>query len=158
MSEQNLSSEAPRPPQQGVGSAPDASEQVGSPPQPAQEVGTAPAKKGGGRLLRIVGGLVVAAAIAAGGWFFTRDDVVNANVGDCFAASIMSDQSDASGEKVVDCAGTDAAYKVVGVVENKKPAEVSNEANCAAFPTTVGAVWLGKGDNGKIYCVEDVKK
>jgi hypothetical protein len=160
VSEENISAEAPLPPQQSFGTAPMGTESVGSAPS-GESVGAAPAeapkKKSG--LPRIVLSVAIVAVLAAIGWFLSRDNVVNAKVGDCFPASVMSEQlTDASNTKTVDCGGTDAAYKVVGIIDNKKSSEFKIE-DCASYSTAIGAVWLGKeNEAGKVYCVEAVKK
>jgi hypothetical protein len=161
VSEQNPSAEAPQPPQQQTfGAAPASAESVGSAPS-GDSVGAAPTeppkKKSG--LPRILLSVAIIAVLAAIGWFLSRDKAVNAKVGDCFAASVMSEQlTDASDTKTVDCSGSDAAYKVVGIVDGKKSDEFKIE-DCSSYSTAIGAVWLGKqGEAGKVFCVEAVKK
>jgi hypothetical protein len=159
VSEQNTPS-VPQPPQQSTGSAPGASEQVGSAPQPDDAVGVAaPAKKKSRSFLRIVVALVVVAVLAGVGWFLRRDNAENASVGSCFESSVMSAQlTDASDAKTVECTSTAAAYKVVGIVDNKKSEELDPNVNCQPWTTAVAAIWLGEqGKAGKIFCVEDVK-
>jgi hypothetical protein len=161
VSEENISAEAPLPPQQSFGTAPTGTESVGSAPS-GEGVGAAPveapAKKKSG-LPRIVLSVAIVAVLAAIGWFLSRNDVVNAKVGDCFPASVMSETlTDASNTKTVDCSGSDAAYKVVGIIDNKKSSDFKIE-DCASYSTAIGAVWLGKeNEAGKVYCVEAVKK
>ena len=159
VSEENLSAEAPLPPQQSFGTAPMGTESVGSAPG-GETVGAAPeAPKKKSAVPRIVLSVAIIAVIAGIFWFLNRDNAVNAKVGDCFPASVMSEQvTDATNTKTVACDGSDAAYKVVGIVDNKKVDDFKIE-DCAAYSTAIGAVWLGpQNEVGKVYCVEAVKK
>jgi hypothetical protein len=100
--------------------------------------------------------VVVLIAGAVGFFFLNRDNAVNAKVGDCLPASALTETlSDASDLKTVDCAGADAKYSVVGVVENKTSAQFQADDNlCQAFPTAESVLWLGEtGKAGKVFCL-----
>lgn len=105
------------PAQQGFGAAPQ--QGFGTPAAfPAE-----PKKKSGAAnlALRIVGGIVVAVIILVGKNFFFGDKAQDAVVGDCVAAMKdvkVGEETDARAE-IVDCAGKDAAYTVVGRVEHE---------------------------------------
>lgn len=149
-------------PQETVGSVPSDSETVGTtsgavevPPEPV------PAAKKRGGLVRVVATVLVVVVVAIGGWFFSRDDASKATVGSCFAADIATEElSDASDSKTVDCAGSDAAFKVVGIVSDQLSSDLNPTfKGCDAFPTAESMLWLGeKGKKGKIYCLAPAKK
>ena len=60
---------------------------------------------------------------------------------------------------VVDCGGSDAQYKVVGV-EAEKYSEKAFDADqtlCAGFATTEVVLWSGEaGSDGTVLCAEPV--
>jgi hypothetical protein len=152
-------------PQESFGSAPGPSESFGSAPvNPAGQAGpampgtepAAPAKKSPWPRIGILAAVVV--VVVGIGLFLNRNNATNAKVGDCFATT-MGQEGDASNEKTVDCNGPDAAYKVLSILDGKTKEELNPDANCATLPTADSAIWLGEqGKQGKIYCVQTLKK
>jgi hypothetical protein len=117
------------------------------PPGPAQ-----PARRGGaGRLIVIlVVALVVIGGLIALGVVLNRDAASNAKVGDCV-------QQSGDDIKVVKCDDTNAAYKVVGRVEDKTQVEARLSA-CDSFPDAESSYWEGKpGEKGLVLCLAPVK-
>jgi hypothetical protein len=133
----------PQPPQQSFGEAPGGAESFGSAPQPpggpAPADQTAPKKKKN-PLPRIIIGVVVAVVVLAGVWYFSRDDAVKAEVGQCLAGTTPS-ELDADKLKIVDCSAADAGFKVVQRVEGKNYAESDGACTDAA---TEFVFWSGK--------------
>lgn len=115
-----------------------------------QETPAAPAepeKKGGGArkiIFSIVGFIVVALVIAVAKFgvreviAFVTGDTAKAEVGDCITNSENADDM-----KIVDCGDASAAFKVVGVVEDKT--QDAGEQGCAAFPDAEGFLFLYEG-------------
>jgi hypothetical protein len=172
VSEQNP--QQPPPYGQAFGSAPGGAQSAGPAPAGPQSFGPAPGgdqtfgqapeaaappekkKKGIGR---IVVSVVVLAAIAAGAWWFSRDNAVNAKVGDCFEESVATETlTDASGTTTIACTDAKAKFKVVGVVDGKTYAQMDVNTDCAQWPTAAFGLWLGEtGKAGKVFCLEDIK-
>ena len=72
-------------------------------------------------------------------------------VGDCIQPTGSSEY------EVVDCAGGDAQYKVVGVEAEKHSEEEFNadQTLCAGFATTEMVLWSGEiGSDGTVLCAE----
>jgi hypothetical protein len=94
---------------------------------------------------------VVGALVAAGGWLGLGGGAPE--VGDCIQTQGESDYD------VVDCAGGDAQYKVVGVEAEKYSREEfdTNDTLCARFTTTEVVLWAGgTGSDGAVLCAEPV--
>jgi tetrahydromethanopterin S-methyltransferase subunit C len=106
----------------------------------------------------LVGGVVVLAIVAVIGYFMSRNDAENASVGDCLPASVMEDSTaDISTVETTDCAGADAAYRVMGTYQQTDVEFDLDEATCAQYPTTENAVWIGeRGRTGTVLCLETV--
>jgi hypothetical protein len=117
-----------------------------------------PAPKKKSLVPRILLSLGILGVLLLGGWWLTRDDASNAKVGDCFDESVNSVAlTDASDMKTVACDSSEALYKVVGIVENKRSEEATDMSVCAAFPSATSGVWIGeRGEAGKVFCTEDV--
>ena len=94
--------------------------------------------------------IVVAAGFFGAAWFFTRDNGDRAKVGDCVKPS---------GEdsvKIVSCTSPDAAYKVVGRLDDKTQVEAELSA-CDGFSGADAVFWEGKaGDKGLVLCLASV--
>jgi hypothetical protein len=136
------------PPGQGsFGAAPPA--QPGQPGQPMPAAEPAPKKKSG--LVRLAVSLVVLAALGVGGWWFTRNDAVNAQVGDCLAGT-TPEELNADALKKVDCSASDAGFKVVERVENKTEAEANSA--CTESTEDRWVFWSGEsGKSGTVLCL-----
>ncbi|WP_155374214.1 LppU/SCO3897 family protein [Catellatospora vulcania] len=101
-------------------------------------------------------GYVVAAAVVFGGYTaynYLTGDITIAKAGDC-----VNNATDVDDVKVVDCTSADAARKVAGVLENKTQADYDRDGICDAFPTTEYIIFVGKTNNGDIWCLEPLKK
>ncbi|HEX5997154.1 MAG TPA: hypothetical protein VFY84_18605 [Jiangellales bacterium] len=144
------------------------SPQFGSAPYPSQPPGgQTPEKKGFlGNLLAmgmakvggLIGGVVLLAIVATIGYFMSRNDAENASVGDCLPASAMEDSTaDASTIETTDCAGADAAYRVVGTYQQTEVEFQLDQEWCSAYPTTESGLWIGElGRTGTVLCLEPV--
>jgi len=129
------------------------------PPGPPGSVPPAPAaakSRGKGIFGSILGRLIGVGVLVVVGIVITvitsRHDPDKAKVGDCINGS-----TDANKVKVVDCKGSDAAWKVVGVVDNKTEAQfdTENQKVCESFPDWENALWWGtKGKSGTVLCVK----
>jgi hypothetical protein len=125
------------------------SEQVAPPPAPhaeqpqpaVQAPPPAETKKSGGRKALGIIGLIVAVLVIGGLKFglksyLDRDKTADAKVGDCIAELpdvAAGKEEDASGAKVVACTSTDAAYNVVGRVDNQTEAQAKTGDGCEPF-------------------------
>lgn len=125
-----------------------------------------PEKKGGvGKKIAAVVGVIVVIAVVAVVKFGFREvialvtgDTSKAKVGDC-----ITETPNANDMKIVDCAKPEAAYKVVGVVDDKTQAEA--ETSCEPFPTAESFLfqWTGRSQasettKGQVLCLEPNKK
>jgi len=129
--------EAPPPPHQTIGTAPDPV----APPAPAK-------KKGG--VLRIVIGVVVLLVALGAFYFFNRNDATKAKTGDCLAGTSTTELK-AENLKIVDCTSADATFKVVQRVDDKLSTE--SDASCTD-PATLYVFWSGKqGEKGTVLCL-----
>jgi hypothetical protein len=169
---------APEIPQQAFGEAPaptppgDATfgAAPGFPPAPAGETfGAAPApEKKKSNVVKIVGvvGAIVLALCIAGGAFAVRnilnsDNAKQAQTGDCIGnvPEVAEGQNkEANDAKVVDCASSDALYKVEGRLEDKTEAQAKEDSVCAAFPKADS--WymaIPPGGKGYVLCLSSVK-
>jgi hypothetical protein len=151
---------AAQPPQQSFGQAPAGQASFGAAPpaqpgQPGQPMPgvpaePAPVKKKSG-LVRVVVVLVVLGALAAGGWWFTRNDAINAQVGDCLAGT-TPEELNADALKKVDCGQSDAGFKVVERIENKTEAEANS--SCTESTEDRWVFWSGEpGKSGTVLCL-----
>jgi len=167
---------APLPPQQAFGDAPTPPAAEGSfgaapaavpPPTAGEAFGVAPApEKKKSNVLKIIGSIVVVLVVLclAGGFFayrsLTSDPTKDAKAGDCIDKPVASSSGDSVSAKIVACTSTDAAYKVVGRVNDKTEAESGNDSNvCAAFPEVeTWYVAIPKGGKGYVLCLTEVSK
>lgn len=148
MSDQNPSTPVPPQPQQSFGAVPGGQESAGQAPAAPAPAEEAPKKKSGvGRFLIWI---VVVAVIAGVGWYLSRDNAVNAKVGDCLGGTTAA-ELDADNLKIVECTAADAGFKVVQAVPDKLFAEA--EAACTE-PSTEFYFWSGKeGQKGNVLCL-----
>ncbi|GIF98513.1 LppU/SCO3897 family protein [Catellatospora citrea] len=147
-------------------------EQPGPQVPPAPYAVPGPPPRRTGRTVAIVVAAVLLLCCCGGGLFaalkpdalggFAKDivdavnsDVANAELGDC-----VNDFAQVEDARVVDCASTDAANKVVGVVEDVRESEFDTKQQtlCEAYPTWEQIVWIGrKGGNGDVWCLAPLK-
>jgi hypothetical protein len=88
-----------------------------------------------------------------------------AQVGECVVdrnapgqASAPADNDDAK-LRVVPCDGPEAAYKVLGIVNNKTQAEANSDTVCDPYPESDIVYWEGyTGRAGLVLCLQDLKK
>lgn len=130
-------------PGQGFGTAPQSPDQgFGAAPQPPEQgfgAAPAPAKKKRGKLAKIVGFIVVALVIAGlkfgVGSLLFGDKAADAKVGDCIAATApgATGEKKEADAKVVECTAADAAYTVVGRVDDQTEAQANDAKACEQF-------------------------
>jgi len=73
-------------------------------------------------------------------------------------ASAPADSDDVK-LRVVPCDGPEAAYKVVGVVNNKLQSEADADGVCGQYPDADVVYWEGyAGRPGLVLCLQDLKK
>jgi hypothetical protein len=134
--------------------------QFGAAPPPAgYQPPPAPKKRGRTRLIISLVSVVVVVVAVIVTLITSRSNPSHANVGDCLKGSAITSTTaqDASDVKIVDCASSDAKYKVVGKVDNKTKAEFTSSQNpCTAFPSATSALWgQTNGDKGYILCLAE---
>jgi hypothetical protein len=94
--------------------------------------------------------LVVVVGFFGAAWLFGRDNGDRAKVGDCVK------QSGADSVKIVSCTSPDAAYRVVGRLDNQTQAAAEIDA-CDPFPGADAVFWEGKsGEPGLVLCLASV--
>jgi hypothetical protein len=128
----------------------------GQPVEPAGDGG----EKSGSGLWRWLAYILVAILAAGVAWFFTRDRGGEPKVGDCMAASAVTSQGGGGSERLatISCTDAQAAFKVVGVVANKRFDEANLQDCTAQWPTTVEGMWFGEeGKTGSVLCLEPVE-
>ncbi|MET8119142.1 hypothetical protein [Micromonospora sp. NPDC005189] len=128
------------------------------PPQPAVETpqATAPqptapqpvepeAKKSGAKKALGIVGAILAIVVVAGlkfgvasaiGNYFNKDETAAAKAGDCIAELpevTGTEQEEVDGAKVVECTSTDAAYNVVGRVDDQTEAQAKADTACNQY-------------------------
>ncbi|GAA2358861.1 LppU/SCO3897 family protein [Dactylosporangium salmoneum] len=120
--------------------------------QPLQQpVAPQPAKKGI-KVPRLVISLVVLVVLGGVGWYLSRDDALNAKVGDCLHQKGANDLS------IVKCDSADADFSVLGRVENKTESEVDAKDVCDQWADTSATYWEGKpGQKGTVLCLKATK-
>jgi hypothetical protein len=116
----------------------------------------APAKKRRGGLWGYLVLAVVIIAIVAFYYTSTRDDASKAQVGQCLGGTTTTERN-ADHMKIVDCASSDANFKVVKRVEGKLYGE--SDAACNDEPSTSYVFWSGKdNEKGTVLCLSAVAK
>jgi hypothetical protein len=107
-----------------------------------------PAKKGS-RVPRLVISIVVLIVVVGVGWFLSRDDALNAKVGDCLH------QKGANELAIVKCDSADANFSVLGRVADKTESEVNATDVCDQWAETTNTYWEGKsGQKGTVLCLK----
>ncbi|MGW3893171.1 LppU/SCO3897 family protein [Micromonospora chokoriensis] len=121
--------------------APDAA----APNTPAPDAAKPEAEKSGGKKALGIIGAILAVVVIAGlkfgvasaiGNYFNKDETADAKVGDCIAELpevTGTEQEEADGAKVVSCTSTDAAYTVVGRVNDQSQAQAQAGTACDQF-------------------------
>lgn len=125
-----------------------------------------PEKKGGvgKKIAAIVGVIVVIAVVAVVKMGFREvlalvtGDATKAEVGDC-----ITDTQDPNDSKIVDCSKPEAAFKVVGIVDDKTQAEA--DKSCEPYPTAEKYMFQWEGSStatdttkGQVLCLEPNQK
>jgi hypothetical protein len=120
-----------------------------------------PAPVAGGSKRRQIVTLVVlvllTGAVVGGAWYFTRNQAENAKVGDCVA------QTGSDSIKIVDCSDANAAFKVVGRLDDKTRAEAGYGLSsvCDAYKDQgyEQVYWRGEqGKKGLVLCLARNRK
>ncbi|WFF02939.1 hypothetical protein [Micromonospora sp. WMMD964] len=142
---------APTAPDATAPTAPDATAPNSSAPDAAVPAGTESdaakpeaEKSGGKKALGIIGAILAVVVIAglkfgiasAIGDYFNKDETADAKVGDCIAELpevTGTEQEEVTGAKVVSCTSTDAAYAVVGRVNDQSQAQAQAGTACDQF-------------------------
>lgn len=106
--------------------------------------------------------LAVGSAILLGATFLFGGSGPSAEVGDCVAQAPKAEDM-----KTVDCAGPQAAYKVVAVIDGTRGQAAANDEThpCARFADATTSLWTGAAgktgpqpsDLGKIFCLAPAK-
>ncbi|MEU7870411.1 hypothetical protein [Dactylosporangium sp. NPDC049140] len=108
-----------------------------------------PAKKGI-KIPRLVISLVVLVVLGGVGWYLSRDDALNAKVGDCLHRKGGNDLA------IVKCDSADANFTVLGRVESKTESEASADGVCDQWADATNTYWEGKsGQKGTLLCLKD---
>ncbi|MEO3774823.1 hypothetical protein [Micromonospora sp. B9E7] len=125
-----------------------------TPDATAPDAGKSEEKSGGKKALGIVG-VILAIVVIAGlkfgvaaaiGNYFNKDETADAKTGDCIAELpevTGTKQEKADGAKVVSCTSTDAAYTVVGRVEDQSEAQARAGTACDQY--------LKEGEEGYVF-------
>ncbi|PYC74425.1 hypothetical protein C7C45_05580 [Micromonospora arborensis] len=122
---------------------------AGSQPAESQPAGSQPAeqeakKPGAKKALKIAGAVLVFVVVAglkfgvasAIGNYFNKDETADAKAGDCIAELpevTGTEQEKVDGAKVVECTSTDAAYSVVGRVNDQTEAQANADTTCEQY-------------------------
>ncbi|MGV9250706.1 LppU/SCO3897 family protein [Streptomyces sp. NPDC003697] len=128
--------------------APFPQQQGGPVPPPA-----APAKRGGKKLLRILGVIVVAVIIGVIkfgiGWWASETDAETTSVGAC----MHNDGSDSNADlNEVDCSSSEAQYKVVQKFDN-----TSDDSKCEAVKDAEIAYYQSGNNHDVVLCLKQTK-
>jgi hypothetical protein len=127
-----------------------------APPAAAEPPAAEPKKKRGlaGLLVPVI---LLVVVLAAAGWYYFavyRLNPQHASTGQCLSGTTATELN-ADNLKIADCASPDAAFKVVGRVDDKPQADT--EAACKdTNPPTTFYFWTGsEGKNGTVLCLAD---
>ncbi|MDG4836759.1 hypothetical protein O7631_09550 [Micromonospora sp. WMMD967] len=116
-----------------------------APNTPAPDAAKPEAEKSGGKKALGIIGAILAVVVIAGlkfgiasaiGNYFNKDETADAKVGDCIAELpevTGTEQEEVDGAKVVSCTSTDAAYTVVGRVNDQSQAQAQAGTACDQF-------------------------
>ncbi|MET7961307.1 hypothetical protein ABZ356_05020 [Micromonospora zamorensis] len=114
-------------------------------PATTSQVAEPEAKKSGAKKALGVVGVILAVVVVAGlkfglasaiGGYFNKDETADAKAGDCIAELpeiTGTKQEKVDGAKVVECTSTDAAYTVVGRVNDQSEAQAKAGTACDQF-------------------------
>ncbi|MET8464706.1 LppU/SCO3897 family protein [Micromonospora zamorensis] len=115
------------------------------PPATATATAEPEAKKSGAKKALGIVGAILAIVVVAGlkfglasaiGGYFNKDETADAKAGDCIAELpeiTGTGQEKVDGAKVVECTSTDAAYTVVGRVNDQSEAQAKAGTSCDQF-------------------------
>ncbi|MEU7917599.1 LppU/SCO3897 family protein [Micromonospora zamorensis] len=115
------------------------------PPATATATAEPEAKKSGTKKALSIVGAILAIVVVAGlkfglasaiGGYFNKDETADAKAGDCIAELpeiTGTKQEKVDGAKVVECTSTDAAYTVVGRVNDQSEAQAKAGTACDSF-------------------------
>ncbi|MEU1400310.1 hypothetical protein ABZ403_30145 [Micromonospora zamorensis] len=139
------------------------------PPATATATAEPEAKKSGGMKVLGIVGAILAIVVVAGlkfglasaiGGYFNKDETADAKAGDCIAdlpEVTGTKQEKADGAKVVECTSTDAAYTVVGRVNDQSEAQAKAGTACDQFfqNDEEGYIFSGiePGKSGYVLCL-----
>ena len=118
-----------------------------------------PKKKRG--LGKRIGGIVVALVVGLGLFgvksYLNRDETAQAKVGDCIATpAVTSDKEQEADAQVAACGSADAAYSVVGRVENDTDTDSKACDQYFTEEKAEYAVYASTGGNGYLLCLKKV--
>ncbi|WCN82357.1 LppU/SCO3897 family protein [Micromonospora sp. LH3U1] len=115
-------------------------------PQPVEPEAAAPeAKKSGAKKALGIVGAILAIVVVAGlkfgiasaiGDYFNKDETAAAKTGDCIAELPEirgTEQEKVDSAKVVECTSTDAAYTVVGRLDDQTEAQAKADTTCNQY-------------------------
>ncbi|MDG4779240.1 hypothetical protein O7614_06220 [Micromonospora sp. WMMD961] len=125
-----------------------------APDATAPDAGKPEEKSGGKKALGIIGAILAVVVIAglkfgvasAIGNYFNKDETADAKAGDCIAELpevTGTKQEKVDGAKVVSCTSTDAAYTVVGRVNDQSEAQAQAGTACDQY--------LKEGEEGYVF-------
>ncbi|MFI6268261.1 LppU/SCO3897 family protein [Micromonospora zamorensis] len=139
------------------------------PPATATATAEPEAKKSGTKKALGIVGAILAIVVVAGlkfglvsaiGGYFNKDETADAKAGDCIAdlpEVTGTKQEKADGAKVVECTSTDAAYTVVGRVNDQSEAQAKAGTACDSFfqNDEEGYIFSGieRGKSGYVLCL-----
>lgn len=139
------------------------------PPAPTTATAEPEAKKSGTKKVLGIVGAILAIVVIAGlkfglastiGGYFNKDETADAKAGDCIAdlpEVTGTKQEKADGAKVVECTSTDAAYTVVGRVNDQSEAQAKAGTACDQFfqNDEEGYIFSGieRGKSGYVLCL-----
>ncbi|WP_328849390.1 hypothetical protein [Micromonospora zamorensis] len=122
-----------------------ATSDAAEPPATATATAEPEAKKSGTKKALGIVGAILAIVVVAGlkfglasaiGGYFNKDETADAKAGDCIAELpevTGTGQEKVDGAKVVECTSTDAAYTVVGRVNDQSEAQAKAGTACDSF-------------------------
>ncbi|MFK3981080.1 hypothetical protein ACI2K4_11965 [Micromonospora sp. NPDC050397] len=125
-----------------------------------------PVKKIVGVLAVIVVAVVVKVAVGTvlGGVFGGEDKTAEAKVGDCLAALpevAEGEEKEAPNAKVVECTSTEAAYSVVGRIDDQTEAQAAASTECAQYAAEgeeyATFYTIPPGGSGYVLCLKPTK-
>lgn len=129
-----------------------------SPPPPAEQFGAKPVKSGPGigkRIASIGVALVIGLGIFGVKSWMNRDQTADAKVGDCInPGAVAGGKEQAADAKMAKCGSADAAYSVVGRVENDTNTESKACDKYFTEEKVEYAVYASESGNGYLLCLK----